>query len=166
MNLAERAASLAGKLIASPADVLQWIRDTKQVLDFDGNVVATFIVDDAGGLRIADRHSEHVRCASGLPVQSAGEMTFTIKANDLSVTWVTNQSTGYCPEPESWPAVAAALEAKIDAPSGFGHEFVFRRCIMCESINVVKERFFECCLCSTALPLRWNLESTASAKPN
>ena len=39
----------------------------------------------------------------------AGEITFTVRPGSISVTWVTNQSTGYCPEPASWPAVETAL---------------------------------------------------------
>lgn len=148
----------AGTLIAGAADVLQWVRDCKQVLDPDGSVIATFVVDADGKLRIADRHSEHVRCAGGKPVLSGGEMTFRICGNDVAVTWITNQSTGYCPEPESWEAVIKALsEARIEAPSAFSREFIFRRCLRCQSINIIKEEVFECAVCSATLPTEWNL---------
>src|SRR5207245_3026844 len=128
-------------------------------------VTATFIIDETGGLLIADRRSEHVACAGGRPVRSAGEMTFTVKTSGVSVAWVTNQSTGYCPEPDSWPAVEAALaRAGIAAPDGFSQEFVFRRCPRCGSINIIKSGVFDCGVCSTPLPEEWNLDSAAAAE--
>jgi hypothetical protein len=42
-------------------------------------------------------------------VLSAGEITFSRKGKSLVVSDVTNQSTGYCPEPKSWKAVKASL---------------------------------------------------------
>src|SRR5918911_838983 len=70
-------------------------------------------------LRLAARRTEHVACAQGAPVLAAGEIRFT-RADVLpQVLEITNQSTGYCPEPESWPAVAAALSAiGLAAPDG------------------------------------------------
>lgn len=157
-KIAERAgAAPAGVRIASPDDVRHWVRQTGQHADAAGNVVVTFI-DEEGWLRIADRHSEHVACAGGKPVRSAGEMAFVIHKNEVSVTWVTNQSTGYCPEPHSWPAVQAALaQADLAAPDGFSQAFDYRRCPQCGSINIVKHRVFECG-CSTSLPEEWNLD--------
>ena len=49
-------------------------------------------------------------------VLGAGEMTFVQAGADWRVAEVTNQSTGFCPDPDSWPAVAAALDS-IDASS-------------------------------------------------
>jgi hypothetical protein len=69
----------------------------------------TFVIDVTGTLRLAPRRSEHVACAGGEPVLSAGEMTFGQGPDGWEVIAVTNQSTGYCPEPGSWPAVARAL---------------------------------------------------------
>jgi len=142
-----------GTLIKSPEDVLSWIRQTDQDLDYIGSVTATFIIDEFAGLRIADRRSEHVACAGGKPVLSAGEMTFTILPGDVNVSWVTNQSTGYCPKPDSWPAVQAALKgAGITAPDDFSQALHFRRCPRCGSINIVKDNVFECAGCSSPLP--------------
>src|SRR5689334_429003 len=106
-EIAARAGQSGGTAILSPEDVRQWVKATQQELS-SGCVIATFVIDAEGTLRIADRRSEHVACASGGKVQSAGEMTFEI-GSKIAVAEVTNQSTGYCPEPESWPAVAAAL---------------------------------------------------------
>src|SRR5208282_1704562 len=158
------ASAPAAARIETQEDVRRWVRQTGQELDGTGSVIATFIIDEFGWLRIADRRSEHVACAGGRPVQSAGEMTFTVRPTRVSVIGVTNQSTGYCPEPDSWLAVAAALaRAGIAGPEGFGQEFVFRRCPRCGSINVIKEGVFECEVCGAALPREWNLDSEIGA---
>ena len=147
-----------GLRVQSPEDVLRWVRQTQQQPDASQTVTATFVVDEEGVLRIADRRSEHVACAGGKPVLSAGEMAFRISPAPLRVSWVTNQSTGYCPEPESWPAVQAALgRAGIPAPDGFSQEFIFRHCPACRAINIVKDDQFECGVCATPLPREWNL---------
>jgi hypothetical protein len=150
--------------VESSKDVLRWIQQTGQELTA-GSITATFIIDEAGWLRIADRRSEHVACAGGRPVRSAGEITFTVRPPSVDVTWVTNQSTGYCPKPDSWPAVQVALtRAGITSPAGFSQEFDFRRCPPCGSINLIKEAEFECGVCSSPLPAEWNLESEDTAE--
>ncbi len=124
---------------------------------WDEPVVFTFIVDADGSLWIADRHSEHVACARGGDVLSAGEMMFEVDGESVSVTDVTNQSTGYCPEPESWPAVAAALDkAGIAHPNGFTRAFLFRLCEGCGQTNIVKEGDFTCAVCGIELKQEWN----------
>jgi hypothetical protein len=146
-----------GRSVESAADVLRWVRETQQVLDQEQTVVATFVVDEVGRLRMADRRSEHVACAGRKPVQTAGEIAFRIDGPRVAVAWVTNQSTGYCPEPDSWPAVQAALErAGFNAPHSFSQEFNFRRCVNCGAINLVKDGVFECAVCAAPLPAEWN----------
>lgn len=121
------------------------------------STVFTYVVDAAGLLWIADRHSEHVACARGGDVLSAGEMTFDVEGASVLVADVTNQSTGYCPEPKSWPAVAAALEkAGIPHPPSFTRAFLFRLCEGCGQTNVVKEGDFTCAVCGTELRQEWN----------
>lgn len=140
-------------------DVLRWISETEQPIDAQSSVVATFIINPAGALWIADRHSEHVQCAQGEDVLSAGEMTFTVDKRRVAVTAVTNQSTGYCPEPESWPAVAAALErAGLPHPYAFTTEFIFRSCSACGMTNIVKDGWFVCGVCDGGLPAQWNFD--------
>src|SRR5436190_17946532 len=119
-------------------------------------VAATFVIDVGGSLVLAERHSEHVACAGGEPVRSAGELFFSL-ADPPEVIEASNQSTGYCPEPGSWPTVAAALDA-IGAPhpGRFTLEIVFRRCLACGERNVVKDEWFTCALCGAALPEQWN----------
>ena len=132
---------------------------TKQIdSDSDGSFTVTFVVL-SDGLWVADRHSEHVACARGGPVHSAGEMTFEVdpRGRSVDVVHVTNQSTGFCPEPESWPSVAAALDAAgIAHPAGFSAEMTFRRCPKCGAMNIVKDEWFECALCGGELPSAWN----------
>lgn len=45
-----------------------------------GTVTFTYVVDAGGGLRLADRRSEHVACAGGRAVLAAGEITFDLSA--------------------------------------------------------------------------------------
>lgn len=159
-RIAERVAvSSEGTVVRSSRDVLAWIAASSQELDPDGCVIATFVVDDAGLLKIADRRSEHVVCAGGACVRSAGEMTFAIRDGEVSVAAVSNQSTGYCPEPESWPAVAGALSnAGFSAPVDFSFACVFRLCVQCGSKNLIKDGIFECGVCGQALPARYNCQ--------
>lgn len=165
-KIAERALLAPGGIrVESPEDVRRWIRQTAPDMDAAGNVVATFVIDEPSWLRIADRRSEHVACAGGGPVRSAGEMTFSVSRGGVSVSWVTNQSTGYCPEPDSWPAVKGALaRASMAAPDGFSQAFEFRRCPCCGSINIIKDGVFECEACSTPLPEEWNLDSALAVE--
>ncbi len=116
----------------------------------------TFVIDEDGALRVAPRRSEHVACARGRPVLSAGELTID---RSLAVAFASNQSTGYCPEPDSWPAVARALdELGVKHPRGFSFEATFRRCERCGERNLVKDQVFECAICGAELPRTWNFE--------
>jgi hypothetical protein len=159
-EIAVRAAACPpGTVVASAGDIIAWARATGPG---DGRITATFVVDTAGRLRLADRHSEHVACAGGGPVLAAGELTLYSRAGRVSVEEISNQSTGYCPEPDSWMAVATALaEAGVPAPEGYTTELLFRRCPGCGQINVVKDSAFECAVCGSALPSSWNLEAVA-----
>ena len=147
--------------IAAANDVIHWLQQTRQRPDDDNTITATFIVDLDGALWIADRRSEHLACASGRDVLSAGEITFDLDAKPLSVVSVTNQSLGYCPEPESWLTVAKALQTVgIPAPGKFTAEFIFRRCDACGTTNVVRDHWFVCAVCSAELNETWNFRTT------
>jgi hypothetical protein len=123
------------------------------------SLTVTFVVGTDGSLRIADQRSEHVACASGEDILSAGEMTFGIGDHEVFVERVTNQSTGYCPEPESWAAVAGSLDRiPVDHPDSFAPVSVFRRCPSCSQINIVKDEWFVCGVCQSVLPTTWNFE--------
>jgi len=122
----------------------------------------TFVIDVQGTLRIAPRRSEHVACAGGGPVLSAGEITFERGTRGLEVTSATNQTTGYCPEASSWPAVARALDRMgVCHPGRFTDEFTFRRCHRCGERNVVRDSDFTCAICEAELPVSWNFDSAA-----
>ena len=164
--IAERLSTAStGTPIGSIEDLLRWAHPSRVASGSPCSITATFVVDEFGMLRVADRSSEHFACAGGKEVQSAGEVTFHISKGNAEVTWVTNQSTGYCPEPESWPSVREALErAKIRAPFEFSQRMIFRRCDHCGSINIVKDSDFSCGVCSAALPLELELESRHRAR--
>jgi hypothetical protein len=159
-SIASRAESASpGAPVASAEDVVGWLREAGERPDRIGCFVVTFIVDEAGLLRIAPRRSEHVACAGGGPVRSAGEMTFALEGRSVRVAEVSNQSTGYCPEPESWPAVEEALRrAGLAPPEGFSLACVFRRCEECDSTCLVKDGAFECGACGADLPQRYNCQ--------
>lgn len=147
----------AGTRIASAADLLAWVRGTGQRPGPDGLVAATFVIDAQGDLLLADRRSEHVACAGGGPVLSAGEMFFVAEGDRVEAAEASNQSTDFCPEPGSWPAVAAALDRiGVAHPGRFTTEIVFRRCEGCGERNVVRDCWFICGVCGADLPAEWN----------
>ncbi|GHG31093.1 hypothetical protein [Streptomyces zaomyceticus] len=138
-----------GRSIRSSADFSTWVTalTSKELAE-----PFTFVVDDGGVLRLAPRRSEHVVCAGGGDVLSAGEMSFREESGRWVVDEVTNQSTGYCPDIGSWPAVAEALDRiGIHRPSGFTHEVVFRRCRSCRELSIVREQDFVCVFCGEDL---------------
>nr|WP_052848925.1 hypothetical protein [Streptomyces avicenniae] len=129
--------------------------------DFDGWVARrsapelaepfTFVVGTDGVLRLAPRRSEHVACAEGEPVLSAGEIGFLREAGRWAVGEVSNQSTGYCPDVGSWAAVAHAVDAAgLVRPSG------------CQEHNIVREGDFVCVFCGADLPEVWNVDAAPS----
>jgi hypothetical protein len=119
----------------------------------------TFVVGLDGILRVAPRRSEHVGCAAGAPVLSAGEITLSSDQGHWKVTDVSNQSAGYCPDPASWPAVSDALDrAGLEHPGRFTHPVVFRRCPRCQERNLVKDDYFACVICGAELPRTWNVD--------
>lgn len=148
---------LLGAPIRSVADVRAWFIATAQDLS-RGSVIATFIVDESGLLRVADRRSEHVACAGGRPVRAAGEITFSLGPT-IEATEVSNQSTGYCPEPSSFASVADALHAAgISGPTEYTFTCEFRRCTQCEALNLIKDGSYACAVCSVELPTNYNVQ--------
>jgi len=148
------ARSPVGTPIRSVDALSAWIASHVSDVELDGSVIATFVVSVERILLLAPRRSEHVACAGGGPVLSAGEITFS-SAGDVSE--ITNQSTGFCPEPDSWPSVAAALDAiPVGRPDDFTTRVVFRLCPACNERNVVKGGWFVCDLCGADLPEKWN----------
>lgn len=147
-----------GHPVSSQEDVRAWLRGGSAQVDADGWVTATFTVSLAHQFTIADRRSEHVACAGGGPVLAAGEVTFEV-GEHVEVVDISNQSTGFCPEPACWEATRVALErAHIAHPGDFTRAFTFRLCPACGQRNLVKEQWFECALCSADLPRAWNFQ--------
>lgn len=146
-----------GIRIRSKKDIEHWIDNSDQEFDNSGFIICTFVIDSEGYLRIADRHSEHVACSDGKPVQSAGEIFIIMNKNECEIVEISNQSTGFCPEPESWFSVNHALnKIGIDHPGEFTVNFIFRRCGKCNLLNVVKDNLFICADCNEKLPQNWN----------
>ena len=138
---------------STPRNLIRNQTDTLACL----GIALTFVIDANGLLWTADHHSKHVACARGGDVLSAGRITLEIEDRKVAVVRVTNMSTGYCPEPESWPAVAAALDkAGIRHPNKFTQAFLFRRCENCKQTNIVKEDNFTCAGCGAELSQEWN----------
>ncbi|MFC4068442.1 hypothetical protein [Actinoplanes subglobosus] len=110
----------------------------------------TYVITTSGVLLLGPRRSEHVACAAGADVLAAGEITVDPHGQVIEVT---NQSTGYCPQPSCWPAVEAALDrAAIPHPGAFTSAFVFRHCPTCTHLNVIKDDLYICALCDGPLP--------------
>ena len=144
-----------GRIVGSAGDLNAWLsgQETAELAE-----PFTFAVDLQGRLRLAPRRSEHVACAGGADVLGAGEMGFGRAAGLWVVREVSNLSTGYCPHLDSWDAVARALDqAGIGRPAGFTHAVVFRRCVSCREINIVREGDFVRVFCGSELPDEWNV---------
>ncbi len=143
--------------VNAPALLDQWQaeRDRRELAE-----PVTFVVALDGVLRLAPRRSEHIALARGQDVLAAGEMKLAPAGTGWRVTEVTNQSTGYCPDPDCWPAVATALDrVGIAHPAGFTNKVIFRRCPSCGERNIVRDDDYTCALCGSALPAQWNFVS-------
>jgi len=138
-----------GKKIKSNIDVNTWILETSQIPNNHNEITATFIIDSNLYLRVSDRHSEHVACAGGKQVFSAGEITFEVENGEVTkISQITNQSTGYCPDASSWQYVEKVLaKLNLPYPAYFTQAFVFKICDNCGSINIIKDNFFVCSVC-------------------
>jgi hypothetical protein len=118
----------------------------------------TYVVGLDGVLRVAPRRSEHVACSAGASVLAAGEIAFEHSDGRWSVTSVSNQSTGYCPDVTCWASVATALDRLgVDRPAAFTAEILFRRCPACAEIAIVRDGDLVCVFCEADLPAAWNI---------
>ena len=145
----------AGVPIESVDKVLTWLESRPTENLPDGSWIATFTISIDCVLSLAPRRSEHVACAGGGPVLSAGEITFADSSPEVIA--ITNQSTGFCPEPNSWEVVERVLdEIGFKHPGEFTNQVIFRRCESCGERNIVKDAWFFCELCEAKLPEFWN----------
>ena len=143
-----------GTAVNTVDDLAAWLASKPTEQTPDGNWVATFTLGIDSVLRVAPRRSEHVACAAGGPVLAAGEMTID---GELNIPEISNQSTGFCPEPESWGVLAGVLDRiGIKHPGEFTQAVVFRRCPKCHERNIVKDSWFYCQLCDAKLSETWN----------
>jgi hypothetical protein len=152
--LARSRGQAPGAVILDRDALRTWLRSTGVTR---GSVTCTFVIDESALLRLADRHCEHVACSGGTPVRSAGEITFRRAGETIEVDAVSNLSTGFCPEPESWPVVEAALaRLGLVAPSAWTSAYEFRRCSACGERNVIKDDWYVCDVCEAPLSEHWN----------
>ena len=99
-----------GSAITTRDDVIAWVTSQGE----EPPITATFVVGEDGLLRLAPRRSEHVACAGGGRVAAAGEM---VVDRSGEIAEVSNQSTGYCPEPTCWGRGPARSRRCRRAPS-------------------------------------------------
>jgi hypothetical protein len=141
--------------ITNSRDVAKWIDITQQ--EHSSSITATYIIDIDKNLWITDRHYEHVACAQGKAVLAAGEISFFQQNQDIEIIYISNQSTGYCPEPSCWSVVQDVLiQAEICHPASFSLECIFRRCEDCGQRNIVKDNDYHCAVCNHPLSRHWN----------
>ena len=151
----------SGTPIRSAKDIETWLETGPTERLADGSWVATFTIGTDKILYLAPRRSEHVACASGGPVLSAGEITI---GDECNITEISNQSTGYCPEPDSWKSVETALEQiGLNHPGEFTNAVIFRRCPKCRERNIVKDSWYYCQICDAKLPDTWNFTDSEPA---
>lgn len=138
-------------------DLVRWTTNYLRARCERGGVTVTFIIDLSEQLWVADRRSEHVACADGGAVLAAGEMVLDRVGDSVEIAEVTNQSTGYCPEPGCWKVVERVLKRLgVPHPSRWTAAFEFRRCDRCGTTNLIKEEVFECAVCDAPLSKEWN----------
>lgn len=147
-----------GAIIGSAQALEAWGRE--HGAGASASVTVTFVIDAQGRLRVADRSSEHVACAAGGPVWSAGELTLEREgARGWVIVDISNQSTGFCPEPSSWPEVEQALTAAgLSHPGRFTRAFDFVRCEVCGALVLLKDDWFVCPVCDADLPRGYNVQ--------
>lgn len=152
----------SGTSILCADDLCTWLVSITTEQTQPGHWIATFTIDVNETLRLAPRRSEHIACAAGGPVLSAGEITID---QNYEVAEISNQSTGFCPEPESWSVVETVLNRiGIKHPGRFTNAIVFRLCPNCNERNIVKDSWFYCQLCDAELPEKWNFPLTENTK--
>lgn len=143
-----------GRVIETSEEIFDWIIENHSKPKKDDIIICTFIINLENKLVIADRHSEHVQCANGKNVRSAGEIGFQVdNQKRINVFSITNQSTGYCPSAKSWTEVDKALKkiSCLTFPNGFEPEFVFSYCPNCKTRQIVREDFYFCPTCEGGL---------------
>lgn len=89
--------------------------------------------------------------------RAAGEVELGVAQKQLVVRGVTNQSTGYCPEPSCFGEIAAALvRVGVSATGRAVARLHLPAMSQVRSDRHREEDDFECAVCATPLPKEWN----------
>jgi hypothetical protein len=121
----------------------------------------------ATGFNAPPGHQADLKAFTTICYQAARAIGATVTGSSLTFTarsgWhpakVSDQSTGYYPDPDCWPAAAAALDRLgMPHPGGFTAALIFRRCTACGERNIVRDGDFVRALCDSALPLHRNFD--------
>ena len=137
--------------------IVVWATERLGFTNRDRQMTFTYVVQPLAQLYLADRRSEHIACARGGAVLTAGEITFERHGSDLILIETSNLSTGFCPESTSWPSLSVALvTAGFPAIECFTQPFEFRLCVTCQQTCVIKDDTYDCPSCFGSLPRDWN----------
>ncbi len=138
--------------VTNPQDIWSWIEKNEEDFISKNEVTCTYVVDIDFSLWITSRHYEHVACARRAKVLGAGEITFALSQSEIIISYISNQSTGYCPGVESWSVLEWILpRLGIEYPDYYSLALIFRICPRCHQINIIKENLYECAVCDAAL---------------
>ena len=145
----------AGRVIENAESLRAWLANLQRE-DRDADGWATYTIGTDGLLRLAHRRTEHVACAGAGEVLAAGEVQFDPSGE---VVWLSNNSTGFCPDLSSFEAVSATFSAAgLSPPPAFDHAVVFRRCRACGERSVIKDDDFRCGVCEAPVSRVWNFD--------
>ena len=146
----------AGRVIRDLESLRAWL-DALHRDDPDADGWATYTVGTDGALRLAHRRTEHVACAGAGEVFAAGEIQWDASGE---IVWLSNNSTGFCPDVTCFDAVSAALSAAgVSPPPAFDHAVTFRRCPACGERSIIKDDDFRCGVCEAPVPRVWNFDA-------
>ncbi len=155
-RIAEQAEAPISRLApATPDDIRSW-----SLAPNNGNLELTFVVDPRGQLWLSIDTASMSPARADSPYSLLASCVPRVTPQQVAVVSVSNQSTGYCPEPDCWPAVRDALRnAGLESPNEFTHAFDFRRCVSCSGINILKDGMPDCPSCGTELTCQLELRT-------
>jgi hypothetical protein len=58
-----------------------------------------------------------------------------------------------------FPAPPDRGNARTSSPGDFTDKVIFRRCLACDRLNIVRDSHFACAVCDSTLPMHWNISA-------